>query len=310
MEPGKCYTITIDDVDNVYRFKKTSDGAFNTKTKEALAYTEGDNPVRGWNGLGNGTTKHVDLSAEGITKVQIYNHAQKKYLPVDIDEYTYVVGSAYFIQAVAPNSKVIYKEGTKSDSYLRAPQHTTEKVYHDYKLKLRAEGSDNEIDRIYVGATEDAIDSYEIGHDLSKFGNPTEAKVAQVWANAYEMKLCDVEMRFVENEAECPISLYTPTAGNYTLTVEREQEDAELYLTQNGDVIWNLSLSPYTFDLAKGTTEGYGLRIVANEPSDVMTGVDETANTERSMQKVLIDHTIYIVTPDGAMYSATGKKVR
>ena len=83
-----------------------------------------------------------------------------------------------------------------------------------------------------------------------------------------------------------------------------------LYLTYEGTPIWNLSYSPYVFDLAKGKTEGYGLRIYAQESSQITTGVEEVDGGKDACTKVVIDQTMYIITPDGAMYSVTGKKIK
>jgi hypothetical protein len=154
------------------------------------------------------------------------------------------------------------------------------------------------------------LDAYEIGYDLAKFGTPTEAKTAQVWANAYDKKLCDVEMPLINNNASCSLGLYTPQAGSYELRIEEMPEDATLYLTYNGTPIWNLNNAPYMFELEKGTTEGYGLRIYAHNAPQIATSVDEVQDGNAQCTKVLIDNTMYIITSDGAMYSVTGKKIK
>jgi hypothetical protein len=309
MQPGQCYSITIDSYDNVYRFKKTADGAFNTQAYEELDYTETDVTYRGWNGLGNGTMSHIDLSAEGIEKVQIYDHASNSYMPVGIEEYTFVVGSSYFVQAPASHSVINYSASPESSNYLRAPQRAA--AHSEFGLTLVPEGSTVATDRLYVGCSEEATDRYEIGRDLTKFGNPTEAKVAQVWTNAYGLKLCDIEMPIVNMSARCELNLYAPQAGSYQFNVESAPEDAVLYLTHNGKIIWNLSMSSYTFDLSQGTTEGYGLRLVANAPQ-VATGLEEDGwmDNENGMRKIFIDNQVYIVTPEGAMYDMTGKYIK
>lgn len=312
MQPGQCYTITIDDVDNVYRFKKTATGTFNNQTSEYLAYTDSEVAYRGWNGLGNGTMAHVDLSAEGIEKVQIYNHSTNSYTTADIDEYTYVVGASYFIQAPAANSVLNYSAGTKNSDYLRAPRRATDSKNSEFRLTLTREDDNVAADRLYVCASDEALDRYEIGRDLTKFGTPTDSKVAQVWANAYGMKLCDVDMPLINEKASCTIGLFAPEASTYTLAIERAPEDATLYLTYNGKIIWNLTASSYQFNLAKGTTDGYGLRLTAKQAPQVATGVEnaDTDSQDAAMRKVIIDNTMYIITPEGRMYDAIGNIVR
>lgn len=304
MQPGQCYTITIDDVDNVYRFKKTDKGAFNNTLTESLAYTETDNAVRGWNGLGNGTLAYVNLSAEDIEKVQVYSHSTNSYTAVPMDTFTYVVGSAYFIQAPSTSSVVNYSHGGGTH-VLRAPLREGREV-KEFTLTLTEENATYAADRFYVSASEDAMNSYTIGRELTKFGNPTESKVAQVWVNAYGMKLCDIDMPLTNNNAQCELGLFAPQAKEYTLSVETAPEDAVLYLTYNGRAIWNLTNCPYIFDLTKGTTEGYGLRIYA--VPQVTTDLEQSEFSDpSSVRKVLIDDVIYIITPEGKMYDITGK---
>lgn len=311
MQPGHCYSITIDSYDNIYRFKKTATGSFNSESSVTLDYSDVESDLRGWNGLGNGTSKHVDLSVEGIDKVQIYNHSTNSYTAAEINEFTYVVGASYFVQAKVSNSVIEYTPGTKNNEYLRAPQRrVADNQNSEFKLMLTREGANVESDRLYVSASEEALDAYEIGRDLAKFGTPTEAKTAQVWANAYDKKLCDVEMPLINNNASCSLGLYTPQAGSYELRIEEMPQDATLYLTYNGTPVWNLTNAPYLFDLEKGTTEGYGLRLYAHEESQIATGVEEAASENGAVRKVLIDEKIYIITPQGAMYDITGKFVK
>ena len=303
MQPGQCYTITIDDVDNVYRFKKTDKGAFNNTLTESLAYTETDNAVRGWNGLGNGTLAYVNLSAENIEKVQVYSHSTNSYTAVPMDTFTYVVGSAYFIQAPSTSSVVNYSHGGGTH-VLRAPLREGREV-KEFTLTLTEENATYAADRFYVSASEDAINSYTIGRELTKFGNPTESKVAQVWTEAYGLKLCDVEMPLSNSTATCALNLFTPNAGQYMLSVEEAPGNTMLYLTYNGRAIWNLTYSPYALDLTKGTTEGYGLKMYVQQ---VTTDLEESGfGDQPSVRKVLIDDVIYIVTPEGKMYDITGK---
>lgn len=304
MQPGQCYTITIDDVDNVYRFKKTDKGAFNNTLTESLAYTETDNAVRGWNGLGNGTLSYVNLSAENIEKVQVYSHSTNSYTAVPMDTFTYVVGSAYFIQAPSTSSVVNYSHGGGTH-VLRAPLREGREV-KEFTLTLTEENATYAADRFYVSASEDAMNSYTIGRELTKFGNPTESKVAQVWTEAYGLKLCDVEMPLNNSTATCALNLFSPNAGQYMLSVEEAPENTMLYLTYNGRAIWNLTYSPYALGLTKGTTEGYGLKMYVQQvTTDLENG--ELLNGENAVRKVLIDDVIYIVTPEGKMYDITGK---
>ncbi len=311
MKPGKCYTITIDDVDNVYRFKKTKDGAFNSSLSESLAYTETDDTKRGWNGMGNGTSQYINLAVDGVEKVQLYAHSTNSYSAVPIDDYTYVVGSVFFVQAPNSSSSMEYTHPATNKT-LRAPQRNATEV-SEFTLSLKAENADIAADWLYLSANEDALDTYEIGRDLAKMGTPTNAKIAQLWGEAYGMKLCDADLPLVDNEAYLPLGIFAPANGQFSLAIDKAPEDATLYLTQDGQIIWNLSMSPYVMDLSKGVNAGYGLRIEAAKAPQITTGVDSVDGEENaSLQahKVLIDNTIYIVTPDGAMYDLVGKIIK
>ena len=294
-------------MNNVYRFKKVKDGAFNNQMTAALAYTDVEDNHRGWNGLGNGTMAYIDLSAENIEKVQVYCHETNSYTAIPMNSYTYVVGSSFFVQAPTASSMMEYSQEGATHT-LRAPKRETA-VVSEFALTLAAENATKVADRFYVSASEEASDNYTIGRELTKFGAPTDSKTAQMWTNAYGMKLCDVELSLVNNEANCELGLFAPKSGVYEIAIENAPEDASLYLTYNDQVIWDLTASPYIIDLAKGTTEGYGLRIAARAPQ-IATGVEETNADSQSVRKVLINNTIYLVTPEGKMYDIVGKSVK
>ena len=192
---------------------------------------------------------------------------------------------------------------------LRAPKREAVGV-SEFTLTLTKENAASADDRFYVSASEDATDSYTIGRELTKFGAPTDSKVAQIWTEAYGMKLCDIEMQLVNEEANCALSLFAPNAGSYELKIERAPEDAALYLTYNDNIIWDLTASPYVFDLAKGTTNGYGLRIEAKRGPQVWTGIDSMEADGQTMRKVIIDNKVYVITPEGKMYDIMGKSVK
>ena len=252
---------------------------------------------------------YINLNASDIEKVQVYSHTTNSYTAVPMDAYTYVVGSAYFVQAPAVGSVMEYSQDGATHT-LRAPKREADEI-SEFTLSLAAENN-GDSDRFYISASEDATGEYHIGRELTKFGNPTDSKVAQVWTNAYGMQLCDIEMPLVNNEAGCAISLFAPKAGSYELTIERAPLDAELYLTYNENVIWDLTASPYTFDLSKGTTTGFGLRMEVKKAPQVTTGVEngELLNGENGVRKVIIDNKMYIITPEGAMYDVVGKSVK
>ncbi len=312
MQPGRIYSIGFDDdrTWNTFIFKKKSgSNLLSNGSFTAECSNSGVADDRGWNGLGNGTLQHRELTELGSRKVQVYNHSEDNYTTYDADEKAYAVGTAFFLQADEYLSSISLT-ATDGSKALRAPQYASREL-DEFRLTLTAEGDDRYADRMWVSASEEATGEYVIGHDLLKMGTPKNAKVAQMWTVSNDLRLCDIEMPLINDMSQCPLMFFAPNAQTYEIAVDQAPEDATLYLTYNDRIIWSLSASPYTIDLTKGTTEGYGLRIVArhNAPS-VATGIDELNVDQDGNRKVLIDNMLYIITPEGAMYSVTGEKVK
>jgi len=311
MEPGRIYTIGVDDdYDwNTVIFKKkagaavTGDRSFTTEYS-GLAADDKDN---GWNGFGNGTLHHTELNVPDSTYVQIYDHANRCYRPHLAKDYSIAVGASFFMQVDGVETISLLTIDNKNHGFL-APARTDRNV-EKFQLALQAEGAANVADQLWVSASEEATGKYVIGRDLLKMGNPTESKVARMWSTRNDTRLCVNEMTLSNGVANCELSLFAPETKEYTLSVEAAPEEATLYLTYNNRVIWNLSYAPYVFDLSKGTTEGYGLRLVAEAPQ-MQTGIDETGADAQGVKKVLIDNVIYLVTPQGAMYDINGKIIK
>ncbi len=306
MQPGKCYTITVDNTAPLYRFRKVNGADFNTSNTVALTATDGTGGVvnKGWNCIGNGTLTHTLISSAENYKVQIYDHANNSYGVLDDHaNYEFPVGTAVFVQTNVSTNLVFTDVNT---IVAEAPMRTQGRSLDEYLLSFSLENDATNVDRLYLSASEDAENVYEIGHDLAKFG--TSTTVAQIWADAYGQKLCDVEAPLVDDQAIIPISLYAAQTGTYTLETVRGPQDASLYLMYNGAVIWNLSQSAYTLDLTRGTTTGYSLLLTAEAPS-VTTGVDALQHDNNQAEKIILNGKLYILR-DGQMYDATGKKVK
>lgn len=303
MQPGVCYSMTIDDVYPVYRFKKTATGALNTETTMAMTYTVGEGGAtnQGWNCLGNGTLRHADLSADGINKVQVYNHASNSYSVVSMNECSFVVGAAFFVQAVSNQSLMTLNSA--SHSVLRAP--AAAPAYSDeHCLVLTRENSASVLDRLYLSATEESKSSYLPGHDLAKF--ETSASTPQMWCAAFGAKLCDAELALTSNKVDFPLTISTPSAATYTLSLSKTVQSETLYLVRDGAIVWNLSLSDYTFDLPKGTDTSYSIRLVRDAYS-TPTGINYLE--QHSANKCLIDGVLYILR-DGRMFDVEGRLVK
>ena len=311
MQPGRVYTITFEEtkVWNTFIFKKKQGSSLSGANTFNSNYTNVSASQNcGWNGLGNGTLRHAQLTGTfANTKIQLYDHTANVYRTREASDYKIAIGTSFFIQ-VNGNQSIELTNNVGSRPLL-APSHE-DRVVDEFCLSLTEEGSSCATDRLWVSASEEATGEYVIGHDLLKMGTPTQAKVAQIWTVRNDLRLCDNEMILSGSNATCDLGIYAPKSGSYVFQIEKAPEDAMLYLTYEGRAIWNLSYSPYVFDLTKGTTEGYGLKLYANPAPQVATGVDELDAEAQTMRKVMIDNVLYIITPDGAMYDVTGKSVK
>ena len=308
LQPGRAYTITLDKwAYTSYVFKKKT-GASTTGTNSFNAVaSDVESQTRGWNGLGNGSLSHAQLTdAFSNAKVQLYDHAHNVYVTKEANESNFAVGTAFFIQV--SEAQTISFAAAEENRTMMAP---SREVYtmDEFRLTLKDTETDNTTDRLWLSASEEATEEYVIGQDLLKMGTPTSGTVAQMWTMKGGKVLCDVETAMNGERATAPLSFYAPKAGQYELAIDQAPEDVTLYLTYNDQVIWILSFGSYVFDLEKGTTEGYGLRMETNRAPQIATGIDEqTAGAQN--RKVMINNTLYIVTAEGAIFDVMGKNIK
>ena len=307
--PGKLYTITFDETvnQNTFRFAWNGQGELTNGDSFTAQYLTGSDASRnGWNAIGNAMLRHGYVA--GDYKIQAYNHTDNVY-EIIYDPKTFAVGTAFFIQ-VEEAGNIDWKAAEATPGRpIYAPQRVARNI-DEFRISLRDEATDAVNDVLFFSASEEATEAYVIGHDLLKKGIPTEAKKAQMWATKRGKNLCDVEGHMMNNKASSDLNFFVPKAGSYELAIDAAPEDATLYLTYNGRAIWNLSMSAYEFDLEQGTTEGYGLRIVASQQTTTDIENGGLLNDENGVRKVLIDDVIYIVTPEGKMYDIVGKGIK
>jgi len=310
MQAGRVYTIAVDANHsewNTVLFKKNKGAALGAPATFEAECSTGEAIDCGWNGLGNGTLQHMKLSDASV-KIQVYDHTNNVFeTRDDVSGLKFAVGTSFFMQ-VDEAKAINFVAPTSAQSFL-APARER-RTTDEFRLALTAENTDYPSDRLWVSASEEATGEYVVGHDLLKMGTPSEAKVAQMWAKNEANRLCDIEMPLATGKAKCELGIFAPQEANYTLSVEKMPDDAMLYLTYNGRPVWNLTYAPYTFDLTQGFTEGYGLQISVTNAPQVTTGVDEVQGDDVRNTKVIIDNKMFVITPQGAMYDATGKKIQ
>ena len=304
MQPGVFYLMTVDGNTKTFRFKM-SGVTLPTATSLALqlfaASGDGQSADAGWNGVANPTLKHGTVNQT----VLVLNPTSYTYEDHDAGSYNFVVGTPFFIQANAAAVATGMQMGAVDENKpYYAPKRVSENGFENIKVFF---GNDEYKDKLTISANVEALNEYQIGKDLVKMTMTNTPSVAQIFGNAYNAKLCRVYAPMANDQAEYSLTLYAPNAGEYTISAP-EMEDADIFLTYEGSIIWNLSMSEYTNDFAKGNNEGYGLILVKKAPQ-VITGVDNAEANEAGVQKVIINDHVYILRAE-QMYDVTGKMVK
>ena len=303
LQPGRLYMIGLMMDAPTIRFTKKSDAGLSTTTTSVTAHGNGSTPItdKGWNGVANPSLFYAYLNP-GTTEGQVYIPAEKRYEPIDMSAAKMVVGQGAFVQA--PANKNI--EVSVSGAYAAPRRARAEAVKADVRI---APAEADYTDRLFVKTTDSKeTDVYTIGQDLAKVG--VSNQVAQMWVDRYGEKLCVNTQAWSHATVTYPLGISIPTEGEYTISCQPSviSDQYDLYLTLDGRVIWNLSMTPYTAYMEAGTNYRYGLRMIAKSPQ-TPTGIDEAiidANGET--RKVLINNQVFIIR-EGEVYTVTGMKV-
>ena len=313
LQPGVLYLITVADTDyKTLRFKKHGNDAFlqslSIPVSQFNVSGRGQAGVdNGWNGIGN--PYMLKSYCTTSTYLQFLDHEANAFKQRLASAVNLVLGSAFFIQYGGNAETIDLTIGEQDGAIALAPTREGSVIENTiFEVKLRNSVTNKEEDNLFLTAREDATNTYEIGRDLAKMSMGT-AKCAQIMVPAYGTNLCAADFPLVNNQAVYPLTMTTPTAGTYSLSAAAI-DGADLYVTYEGQIVWNLSLGDYEMDLAKGTTTGYGLLLVV-QPNQMPTGVEngELLNGENDVQKILLNGQLYILR-DGHLYDAVGKEMK
>ena len=301
MVPGKLYMIYLSAAQSALEFHKTSGSLLTTTT--TLAPAAGSVAEQShWNAIANPALYHANLNTGADDDDVLKYNGDDSYTLGSTSNM--IVGEPMFVQV---NSSVtidaIYSGGSGMPAYHRAPA-----TKADNRFVLDMTHNDQLADRIIVQTADEKANEYVIGKDLSKMG--VSNKVAQMWMERYDTKLCKNTVELNGQQAEYPLNIFAPASGEYVLSVVQERGDAVLYLTYNGRPIWNLSNSEFVFNLEKGTTAEYGLRLIVKAPQ-IGTGIEETIvdSKDASATKVLINDQVLIIRGDRT-YTIDGQLVK
>ena len=323
MRPGQLYMMYFDPGFKTIRFAKKSGSAviYNSPVNVST-YSASDDKDANWNGIANPRTYYASLSAGSATYAQVLNNGNLDdyfadpgvvYQTINLGESKFTVGKPLFVQATQATPVVVTKETTAvivnaAPRRRAAAAELPKGIDAVYRLAIAGEDQP-EADNLFVQVAEDEkADRYTIGQDLVKGG--VASSRAQVWVNRYDAKLSVNTQALSEDEATYPLTIQVPANGDYVLSVgANENEDYALYLTRDGEAIWNLSEGAYTANLEKGAHTNYGLRVSARAPQ-IATGLDEAVvDAKGETRKVLINDQVFIIRGEN-VYSVDGQLVK
>ena len=303
--PGRLYMLYLQNDASVLRFPKKSGTPILTSETSVSTYGSDEPTNANWNGISNPAIYYAYISNTGATVGQVFNADAQSYEAVALSN-KLIVAKPIFVQATNSGSATAVTTPPASPVRRRTIAETQNA---EYQVEIASYGRMQ--DRLFINANEDKeTDTYTIGQDVLKFG--VSDKVAQMWVNRYDAKLCMNTMAPVNSVTEFPLSIFAPKSGEYTIAIEKEKasEDHTLYLTYNGEAIWNLSEGAYVANLNKGTDANYGLRISVKNAPQTTTGIDEAiVDAQGETMKVLINNQVFIIRGE-KVYTIDGQLVK
>ena len=309
LEPGKAYMIYLKRGSvNKITFRKKAQAPLLTTGTSVQQYPSETATDAGWNAIANPALYYAFINAgSASSNAQKYIADAERYEWFELDDAELVVAQPVYVQAPAQKSIV----ASYGASYAPVRRVQTEAQPAKFEVAITPTGANKYADHISISLNEDKEENaYVIGQDLVKFG--VSSKVAQMWINRYNAKLCVNTVAPEGDATNFPLSIFAPKTGEYQISNVQSQmsnEDYALYLTLNGEAIWNLSDGAYVANLQKGTNNNYGLRISARAPQ-VVTGCDEAiVNAQGETRKVLINNNVFIIRGNN-VYSIDGQLVK
>lgn len=314
LEPGTLYMIAITRCDvNVIRFTKLDGADLLTEQVNVASYDAGTRTAdANWNGIANPAIFKAYMNGVGAAenKAWVYNpdysDPTNAYVAVDLSSRKAILGEAFFVQTPTEKSVTV----NSSDSPAAAPVRR-EKAANENNVRYQvfiASSDQKASDDIIIRTDEDKEDEYVLGRDLVRMGMSSIRP--QMWVNRYDEKLCVNVTAPINNVADYPLGISAPYDGDYELFIDAQpNSETNLYLTLDGEAIWNLSNGAYTATMTKGVHNNYGLRVAAKIPQ-ITTGVEETTiQNAASVRKVLVNDNVVIIRNDN-VYSIDGQLIK
>ena len=303
--PGRLYMLYLANDASVLRFPKKAEAPILNASTSVSAYGSDVAADANWNGIANPAIFYAYLNNTGASVGQVFNAASQSYEPVALSN-KLIVAKPIFVQAANDGTASAVTTPPAPAPVRRNVVDETLKA--EFQVEIASYGRMQ--DRLFIRTNDNKeADTYTLGQDVVKFG--VSNTVAQMWVNRYDAKLCMNTVVPFNKVAEFPLSIFAPRAGEYTISKVKSKmsKECDLYLTRNGEAIWNLSESNYVLTLEQGTTDEYGLRVSA-KALQVATGMDEAVvDAQGETKKVLIDNNVFIIRGNN-VYSIDGQLVK
>ena len=318
LQPGRGYMIAFGSHVNTVRFVKKATAPIIYKGSLIVEANDGGSAAdNGINAIANPMIYHATMDV-GVGVAQVHDGGEignDEYHEVSIEDARFIVGKAVYVQVADAQPVGIDHASGLEPIVAAAPARRGAKAMNKKYLTLEDYytvaliNANGEERKVYVLPEEDKEDKYVVGHDLTKMG--MSDRKAQIWVNRYDVNLGLNTTAPINGVAEFPVSVFAPKAGEYTMSLVSEpDEEYTVYLTLNGEAIWNLSSSEYAVELSAGTNKSYGLRLVANKAPQTATGIDEAVvDAQGKTRKVIINDKVFIIRGEN-VYSVDGQLVK
>ena len=203
------------------------------------------------------------------------------------------------------NSNIDYSDNSIQEQWIRLS-------YIESKGESQQQKAD--ITNIFLHPTR-FTEEYETGLDVVKMSTAGERPF--IYTSIECGDLAFAALPDATAEVGIPVTVSSPEDGDYTFAVEHNDFLTRLDRLYLVDALYedmiDLLENDYTIDVPAGTTAGrFSLRAIYRAPQittdieDLQQGGNDTVEKPR---KIYRDGYIYILMPDGTIYTATGKRV-
>lgn len=299
--PGHMYMIATAE-HTTWRFRAARPGELSEPEQMAFSAHRSDigEHHAGWNGIANTLFTNAAAGDNDIRFIITYDNLLGVYVTRLIEDYIFKAAAPFFVQ-VAGDGAFDFNDWHYSAAPARKAGQEATAIS---KLTL-ANAADTYADKAYVSFDPDKVDAYLINHDLEKM-QATAPSVPQLWLEAYGMHLSAHELPLGNEPRTLPLGLYAPADGDYTIAMTDVPADISVWLTLNGQPVWNIAEQPYTVALNAGDNSNYALYVqrIKQVPTDITT-----PGTEATVQKVVIGDKLFILR-DGKIFNVTGVRLR